>query len=303
MNLYQVYQNYGNLGYLNIDWAYHYFRGVVPAGRINVGLPYYTRGWKGVEGGVNGYGGKAKASQCERGTGTGTEQGCGNGAVGIDNMWFDSDPLGNELGAGSNPMWHAKNLEAGQLGTYAAQHGLDQSNPADQLVGDYVRFYDNDAEAAWLWNAQKKVMLNIEDEQAIKAKAEYVANKGLGGIMFWEMAGDYNCYEIENGVRTKTIVPESNCQAANGKAAYFMGSTLTSLGHDILTKAGAPDMKMADPRIALPAQKLDVTVSLVGYVTDESVAWPQTSEWQFTNNSTQTITEICLQHSIINQYQ
>lgn len=297
MNLYQVYQNYGNLGYLNIDWAYHYFRGVVPAGRINVGLPYYTRGWRGVEGGVNGYGGKAKSTNCERGTGNGTEQGCGNGAIGIDNMWHDTDPHGLELGAGFNPMWHAKNLEAGQMPTYAAQYGLDPANnPDDALVGTYTRYYDNDAEAAWLWNPTKKVMINLEDEQAIAAKANYVAERGLGGIMFWEMAGDYDCYAIENGVRTETIVPESNCLAGNGSAEYYVGSKLTALGHDILTKAGNPDLSMADPLVVLPQQKLDVTVSLVGYVTDESVAWPQTSEWQFTNNSDKTITEI--QYSI-----
>ncbi|MCP5078277.1 MAG: hypothetical protein GY951_09515, partial [Psychromonas sp.] len=152
MKLFDVYNAYGDIGYLNIDWAFHYFRGVVPAGRINVGLPFYTRGWKGVEGGVNGYGGKAKTDQCERGTGTGTEQGCGNGAVGIDNMWHDSDPHGAELGAGSNPIWHVKNLVNGQIGTYAEQHGLDPiNNEADKLVGTYTRYYDNDAEAAWLW--------------------------------------------------------------------------------------------------------------------------------------------------------
>ncbi|MCP5079923.1 MAG: hypothetical protein GY951_17995, partial [Psychromonas sp.] len=176
-------------------------------------------------------------------------------------------------------------------GTYAEQHGLDPiNNEADKLVGTYTRYYDKDAEAAWLWNPTKKVMLNIEDEQAVRAKSQYVADKGLGGIMFWEMAGDYNCYAIVDGVRTETIVPESNCAAGNGE--YFMGDTLTSLGHEILLTAGAADMNMTDSLVNLPAQKLDVAVSLVGYVTDESVAWPQTSEWLFTNNSTQTISKI-----------
>ncbi len=45
---------YGGIGYLNTDWAYHYFRGSMPAGRINIGVPYYTRGWQGVNGGENG---------------------------------------------------------------------------------------------------------------------------------------------------------------------------------------------------------------------------------------------------------
>ena len=50
---------YGGIGYLNTDWAYHYFRGSMPAGRINIGVPYYTRGWQGVTGGENGLWGRA----------------------------------------------------------------------------------------------------------------------------------------------------------------------------------------------------------------------------------------------------
>lgn len=63
---------YGGIGYLNTDWAYHYFRGAMPAGRINIGLPYYTRGWQGVTGGTHGLWGKAALpdqNSCPAGTG------------------------------------------------------------------------------------------------------------------------------------------------------------------------------------------------------------------------------------------
>jgi chitinase len=60
-----------------------------------------------------------------------------------------------------------------------------------------------------LWNNTKKVFLSTEDEQSLGAKADYVVNKGLGGIMIWELAGDY---------------------AWNATAGeYRMGDTLTSL--------------------------------------------------------------------------
>jgi chitinase len=36
--------SYGGIGYLNVDWAYRYYRGALQAGRINIGVPYYTRG-------------------------------------------------------------------------------------------------------------------------------------------------------------------------------------------------------------------------------------------------------------------
>ena len=37
-NVYTAAQ-YDGIGYLNTDWAYHYFRGAVQAGRINIGVP------------------------------------------------------------------------------------------------------------------------------------------------------------------------------------------------------------------------------------------------------------------------
>ena len=35
-----VYSGYSGIGYLNTDWAYHYFRGSMPPGRINIGVGY-----------------------------------------------------------------------------------------------------------------------------------------------------------------------------------------------------------------------------------------------------------------------
>ncbi|MDF5474049.1 glycosyl hydrolase family 18 protein, partial [Vibrio parahaemolyticus] len=90
---------YGGIGYLNTDWAYHYFRGSMPAGRINIGVPYYTRGWQGVTGGDNGLWGRAalpNQAECQPGTGESEKNNCGHCAIGIDNMWHDTDPKGNE---------------------------------------------------------------------------------------------------------------------------------------------------------------------------------------------------------------
>src|SRR6266542_3625412 len=119
-NVYTTSQ-YDGAGYLNTDWAYHYLRGAVQSGRINIGVPFYTRGWQGVTGGTNGLWGRAALpdqSKCPAGTGgtVGSTVPCGNGAVGIDNLWHDSRPDGSEEPAGSNPMWHAKNLETGRTG-------------------------------------------------------------------------------------------------------------------------------------------------------------------------------------------
>ena len=280
---------YGGIGYLNTDWAYHYFRGSMPAGRINIGVPYYTRGWQGVTGGENGLWGRAalpNQSECAQGTGEGEKNNCGYGATGIDNMWHDTDPKGNEMGAGSNPMWHAKNLEKGIWGSYAKAYGLDpQKDPSDVLTGTYTRHYDAVAVAPWLWNAEKKVFLSTEDKESITTKAQYVIDQGIGGIMFWELAGDYNCYVLDvNGNRTSVDSTEQACATGNGE--YHMGNTMTKAIYDEFKSATPYGNKVATG--AMPTQVVDISVSIGGFkVGDQN--FPVNPKVTFTNNTGQDL--------------
>ncbi|ELB2804761.1 glycosyl hydrolase family 18 protein [Vibrio alginolyticus] len=280
---------YGGIGYLNTDWAYHYFRGSMPAGRINIGVPYYTRGWQGVTGGENGLWGRAalpNQAECQPGTGEGEKNNCGHGAIGIDNMWHDTDLKGNEMGAGSNPMWHAKNLENGIWGSYAAAYGLDPVNdPSDKFVGTYTRHYDSVAVAPWLWNAEKSVFLSTEDKASIEVKADYVIDKEIGGIMFWELAGDYNCYVLDaNGNRTAVDATEQACAAGNGE--YHMGNTMTKAIYDKFKSATPYGNKVATG--PTPTEAVDITVSVGGFkVGDQN--YPINPKITFTNNTGQAI--------------
>jgi len=278
-------EQYGGIGYLNTDWAYHYFRGSMPAGRINIGVPYYTRGWQSVTGGENGLWGKAalpNQAECPAGTGVGEKNNCGNGAVGIDNMWHDLDAQGKEMGAGSNPVWHAKNLQNGVWGSYSAAYGLDPVNdPSDKLVGSYSRQYDSVAVAPWLWNAEKSVFLSMEDKASIEVKSDYVVDKEIGGIMFWELAGDYNCYQLDaSGNRTTIDETEQACISGNGE--YHMGNTMTKTIYDKFKTAAPYGNKTAIT--GTPAEALDITVKVDGFkVGDQN--YPINPKLTFTNNT------------------
>ncbi|MGW4199455.1 chitinase C-terminal domain-containing protein [Streptomyces sp. NPDC004726] len=247
---------YGGIGYLNTDWAYHYFRGSMPAGRINIGLPYYTRGWKNVQGGTDGLWGKSVATTCPPGSGL-TK--CGDGAVGVDNVWHDKDSTGKEEPAGFNPMWHAKNLEKGVVGDYITKFGL----PADtKLTGTYARKYDSTLVAPWLWNAEKKVFLSTEDEVSVGAKADYVVNKGLGGTMVWEFAGDYTW------------------NAAKGQ--YEPGDDLTTVMYNKFKAASAYGAKKAN--VAMPTEAVKVDVDFGGFKLGDN-NYPLTPKVKITNNT------------------
>ncbi|MEZ8612595.1 glycoside hydrolase family 18 protein [Vibrio sp. 10N.222.51.C8] len=54
----------------------------------------------------------------------------------------------------------------------------------------YEYKYDEQAQAPYLWNPDKKVFISFEDQRSIKAKAEWAKKSDLGGIFTWELSGD-----------------------------------------------------------------------------------------------------------------
>ncbi|MFP3344520.1 chitinase C-terminal domain-containing protein, partial [Halomonas sp. SIMBA_159] len=92
----------------------------------------------------------------------------------------------------------------------------------------------------WLWNAQKKVFLSVETAQSIAAKAQYVIDNVIGGVMFWELAGDYGW------------------NAANGE--YFIGDTLTTQFYNSFRNA-SPYGAVKTNR-TMPSQAADIRLSI-----------------------------------------
>ncbi|GGV32814.1 glycosyl hydrolase family 18 protein [Streptomyces spectabilis] len=258
-------------GYFNTDWAYHYYRGALPAGRINLGLPYYTRGWRDVQGGQDGLWGTSSLPQqgdCPLGTGgRGGHSDCGMGAEGIDNIWHDIED-GKEVAAGSNPLWHAKNLQRGTAPGYLKSYGLDTTQQRNKLRGDYAEKYSSELEAPWLWNADKKVFLSTENERSIDAKAEYVKDNGIGGVMLWELAGDY---------------------AERPGGEYGMGYDLTTRLDKAMRAAGPYGSTKAGQGRTLPRQVIDADVELVDFPTGKDDFYPLQPKLRITNNSGQSL--------------
>ena len=55
----------------------------------------------------------------------------------------------------------------------------------------FTRFWDTSAQAPYLWNVDSSIFISYEDNNSIKLKIEYLKEKGLGGVMFWEYSDDY----------------------------------------------------------------------------------------------------------------
>ncbi len=108
----------------------------VPANKINLGIPFYGRIWKGVQS-VN------------------------------DNILFQT---AETVGIGIDY--------------------VDFCNDIDH--NGFVRYWDDVAKAPYLWNADEKIFISYEDEQSIQLKIQYLKEKGLSGVMFWEYCADNN---------------------------------------------------------------------------------------------------------------
>lgn len=63
---------------------------------------------------------------------------------------------------------------------------------AEKLIGrqGFVRHWDERAKAPFLWNGETKTFITYDDPQSIRAKAGYVRDNRLGGMMFWELSQD-----------------------------------------------------------------------------------------------------------------
>jgi chitinase len=61
----------------------------------------------------------------------------------------------------------------------------------------FVRYWDDKAKAPYLWNADTKQFVTYDDEESVKLKCEYVKEKNLGGIMFWQYSSDPKEYLIK----------------------------------------------------------------------------------------------------------
>lgn len=62
----------------------------------------------------------------------------------------------------------------------------------DSLVNknEYFRYWDNAAQAPYLYNFYKSILVSYDDEESIKAKCQYVKDNNLGGVMVWEYNDD-----------------------------------------------------------------------------------------------------------------
>jgi chitinase len=87
-------------------------------------------------------------------------------------------------------------VEPGQLGRNQpyARYGGDHAYA--ELAAEFVdrkgysRHWDEQAQSPWLWNEETRAFITYDDPRSIGTKARWARERGLGGVMFWELSQD-----------------------------------------------------------------------------------------------------------------
>jgi GH18 family chitinase/aryl-phospho-beta-D-glucosidase BglC (GH1 family)/PKD repeat protein len=126
-------------------------KGGVPAAQLVVGVPFYGRGWDGVQAGP---------------------KGDGLGQAGYE---------ATSPGLGETEFPYNSLFSSGVL-TYA--------NGVFAGAGGYQRYWNAKAQVPYLYSATAKRFITYDDSESMRVKADYANQLGLGGLMFWELSED-----------------------------------------------------------------------------------------------------------------
>ncbi len=149
------YPENANEGYASADSIDQLIAAGVPPEKLVLGVAKYGRGWRNVEGGGS--------STPLQGVGTYASSGSVNAMQGT---W--------EAG-----ILDYKDIEENYLG-----------GPNGSGINGFSYYYDETAEAAYLWNASTGEFLSFDDARSVRAKGNFAKNRGLGGLFSWEIDAD-----------------------------------------------------------------------------------------------------------------
>ena len=85
----------------------------------------------------------------------------------------------------------------------AGKHSfISHDELADKYINKngFVRYWDADAKAPYLWNASSRTFISYADEESFTYKLDYIKSKRLAGVMFWEYMYDIRQDKLLNKV-------------------------------------------------------------------------------------------------------
>jgi chitinase len=93
--------------------------------------------------------------------------------------------------------------------TYRGRPGEDGTLSYREIqqsyIPGYTRYWDDRVKVPWLYNPKTKIMISYEDTESITIKAQYVVEKRLGGMMFWDLGQDNSASTLLKTIHTLLV--------------------------------------------------------------------------------------------------
>ena len=81
--------------------------------------------------------------------------------------------------------------------------------------------WDDDAKAAYAYNADALIWSSMETTATIAGKASYVEEAGLGGMMFWALSNDASGDQSLIGAASDVLMGQATAQQVADRAPGF----------------------------------------------------------------------------------
>lgn len=91
---------------------------------------------------------------------------------------------------------HQANNGLYQPGAFQRFYTFKNYNEIFSDARGYETYWDDEAKAPWSYNAEKKLYATYDNKRSVQLKTQYAIDKGLAGIMFWELRQDL----VRNGL-------------------------------------------------------------------------------------------------------
>ncbi|MGL5934484.1 MAG: glycosyl hydrolase family 18 protein, partial [Cetobacterium sp.] len=156
----------------------------VPAKKITVGTPFYSRGWSGIYKPTSGWPTTMPGLFVKTNIDAATNGTKGCSAPGT---------MDGGRGAGVLPLHHLNKLIKGEN---VSVRTLDMNGPANPhagttLVGtDFNYYYDEASQVPYLYNEKAGIFYTFEDERSVENKCEWIVENDLAGLISWDIAMD-----------------------------------------------------------------------------------------------------------------
>src|SRR5690606_16824064 len=91
---------------------------------------------------------------------------------------------------GVEPTEHYKQTFVSEIDGSVQYYGYDQIRAKYEPDAEFEQFWDEKSQAPYMYNAADSLMVSYDDTVSVVLKTQYAIEKGLGGIMFWELGND-----------------------------------------------------------------------------------------------------------------